>query len=381
MVAVALNDGVQVGPSSNPVVLAPGRAPQVVDQHTRDFLAALARQGVLEAGDDEDTAESLRLLVGCGFVTVEGILPRAGVGETAYTPTLTDLTLKRPMPAVRRIVSVLSLLVGPATTPPGVAIGLALLCVSAVYVTLIAPAGVSLSPLIDSPAPVMVVLFGWNLLRALPHEAGHFAVARQAGYSPDVGMGLYLYGPVFYVDLTCLEMEPRHVRVRADLAGVGIDGWVCGALLVVVVVTGEPWLQTLLLSDCVVALVNLRPTEKYDGFWALRDILDARGMSATWASPRRLLTFMRSGSPAEKRFSRALVGTYVLMFVWVITATPRWMREGLSELSQRPVEVLFAALIAVSYAGIIMLSVTLAKRRIRRTINGGETQSGAVHPQ
>ena len=366
MVAVALNDGVRVGPPSNPVVLAPGRPPRVVEEQTRRFLAELAEQGVLDAGDDEDTATSLQLLVDCGFVTAEGVTPNAGALEAAYTPTLTDLTLKLSVPALRRIVSVLSFLVWPATTMPGVVIGLALLCVSTVYVTLIAPVSASISPLIDHPAVTMVALFVWNLLRALPHEAGHFSVARRAGFTPDAGMGLYLYGPVFYVDLTCVELEPKQVRVRADLAGVSVDGWVCGALLVVAVVIREPWLYTLLLSDCAVALANLRPTEKYDGFWALRDIFDARGMSATWASPRRLLEFMRNGSPAEKRFSVALVGIYAFVAAWVIAATPRWVQEGVSELTQRPASVAFAALIAVAYAGIIIGSVAIVKRRIGR---------------
>lgn len=366
MVAVALNDGVRVGPPSNPVVLAPGHPPRVVDEHTRKFLTALAQQGVLDAADDEDTAISLQLLVDCGFVTVVGVAPKAGGVEAAYTPTVTDLTLKWSVPALRRIVRLLSLLVGPATSWGGLLIGLALLGVSTVYVTLVAPVSSSISPLIDRPAVTMAALFLWNVLRALPHEAGHLAVARQAGYVPDAGVGLYLYGPVLYVDLSCLELEPKQVRVRADLAGAAVDGWVCGVLLIVAVFTGEPWLHTLLLSDCAIALANLRPTEKYDGFWALRDMFDARGMSATWASPRRLLEFVRSGSPAEKRFSRALVGIYALAAMWVIAVAPRWVLEGLSELTQRPGAVLLAALIAVTYAGIIVGSVTMVKRRIRR---------------
>lgn len=365
MVAVALNKGVRVGPPSNPVVLVPGQAPRVVDEHTRRFLAALTQQGVLEAGNDEDTAASLQLLVDCGFVTAQGVTPQVGGGAT-YTPTLTDLTLKRPVPALRRIVRFLSRFVWPATTSTGVAIGLILLALSTVYVMLIAPVAASLSPLIDQPALMIVGLLVWNLLRALPHEAGHFAVARRAGYIPDAGMGLYLYGPALYVDLTCLELEPRRVRVRADLAGVSVDGWLCGALLVIAIATGETWLHTVLLTDCAVALANLRPTEKYDGFWALRDILDARGMSATWASPRRLLEFLQRGSQAEKRFSRALVGIYAFAVVWVIAVAPRWVQESLSELRQRPIEVLFAAIVAVCYVGIIVGSVTLLRRRIAR---------------
>lgn len=372
MVAVALNKGVWIGPQSNPVVLAPGRTPRVVDEHTRSFLSALAQHGALEAANDEDTAVSLQLLVDCGFVTAAGVTPHVGGTRTTYSPTLTDLTLKRPVPALGRIVRLLSLAVGPATTSTGVVIGLTLLAVSTVYVMLIAPVSASLSPLIDQPAVMIIGLFTWNLVRALPHEAGHFAVARRAGYIPNAGMGLYLYGPVLYVDLTCMELEPRQVRVRADLAGASVDGWLCAALLAAAVATGEPWLHAVLLTDCAVALANLRPTEKYDGFWALRDILNARGMSATWASPQRLLEFVLRGSPAEKRFSRALVGVYTVSVLWMIVVAPRWVRESLSELAQRPAEVLFAATIAVCYLGITICSVALLRRRIARTACHGK---------
>lgn len=353
------------------MVLAPGRSPRVVDEHTRQFLSALAEQGVLNAGVDEDTAQSLQLLVDCGFVTVEGIVPNDDTREGSYTPTLTDLTLKRSVPALRRVLSIVSILVLPATNAPGVVIGLALLAVSTLYVTLIAPVSASMSPLIDHPAVMMLALFGWNLLMAVPHEAGHFAVARRAGFAPNAGFGLYLYGPVLYVDLTCLELESKWVRVRADLAGVSVDGWACGVLLVVAWITGEPWLHTLLLSSCMVALANLRPTEKYDGFWALRDILDARGMSATWASPRRLMDFMRNGSPSEKRFSWTLVGIYAIMASWLGVAAPRWVQEGYSELTQRPITVLFASFIALAYAGVIIVSMWIVKQRIKRPLPWG----------
>ncbi len=100
---------------------------------------------------------------------------------------------------------------------------------------------------------LLLLIFVVTVLSAGFHEFGHAAAARRGGSTPGVmGMGLYLFWPAFYTDVTDSYRLGRVGRIRTDLGGlyfnaivaVGIVGvwWATGydALLLVVATPDPP---------------------------------------------------------------------------------------------------------------------------------------------
>lgn len=119
-----------------------------------------------------------------------------------------------------------------------------------------------MSTLLDRPGTTILAVFVAQIVRLLLHESGHYAVAAQCGNQPPVGYGLYLTGPSLYVNLSQLEPEPVSIRLRGDLAGLAIDGYVIAVLTAVYLWHPDGLAAIVLLSLCTVAVGSLRPTEK-----------------------------------------------------------------------------------------------------------------------
>ena len=67
---------------------------------------------------------------------------------------------------------------------------------------------------------LLLAVFLVTVLSAGFHEFGHAAAARRGGSSPGVmGMGLYLFWPAFYTDVTDSYRLGRVGRLRTDLGG------------------------------------------------------------------------------------------------------------------------------------------------------------------
>lgn len=362
MELLALRNGVHLGTPDNPVVLVPEATPLVVDTATLEFLLKIQSGRNPRISDDPASQKSIALLVSTGILELSGRSTGTSGTAAPYRATVTDLVIKRPLPWIRSVVRGMSEITKPLTSWAGVIIGLFLLLFSSIYSTLLMP----VQPTVDAafgnaPALILIVIL-WQLIRGAAHEAGHFAVARAGGHNPPVGIGLYLYGPVLYVDLTCMETEPRSTRIRADLAGAGIDGWLTGVLAGIYFASRDSMVAALLLSSCTVALANLRPTDKYDGYWALRDILRARGMSATWAAPRELLRTVRGQPGTERRFARILVALYAAGTIWLVISTPRWLQGTADAVFADPWKIIDFTVIGIVYFAITGATVIAVRR-------------------
>jgi hypothetical protein len=360
MELLALRDGVRLGTYDNPVVIVPGAAPLIVDAATLDFLLELQRGHRPLIGDDSASQESITLLMNVGILESSSRPAGTSGAAASYGATLTDLVIKRPSPWIGVAVRGIAVVMKPLTSWVGVLAGLLLLLATSVYSTMFMPVQPTVDTLFGNSWGLMLIVIVWQLVRGAAHEAGHFAVARGAGQIPPVGIGLYLYGPVLYVDLTCLETESRLVRIRADLAGAGIDGWLAGVLAGIYVVSRDSTIAALLLASCMVALGNLRATDKYDGYWALRDFLKARPMSATWAAPLELLRVARGQPGSDRRFARALITLYAAGTAWFVISSPRWLVGTINAVTADPSRMIDFAVIGIIYfamTGAVLIAV------------------------
>ncbi|CAM4467349.1 M50 family metallopeptidase [Paenibacillus tarimensis] len=144
---------------------------------------------------------------------------------------------------------------------------------AAVGMTLIQLPDIRMGSLYES-ASQLVLAFAIFILSLFLHELGHIAAAFRYGVKPrDVGIGLYMLMPAFFVDLSELWQIPRTQRIVVNLAGIyfqllfmgisGILGWLIGS----------PAFLFANIMMLLNVLHNLNPLLRYDGFWVLTDYL------------------------------------------------------------------------------------------------------------
>jgi putative peptide zinc metalloprotease protein len=125
-------------------------------------------------------------------------------------------------------------------------------------------------------------LWGYSLyfLSLLVHEFGHSSACLRYGASPSsIGVGVYLVFPVLYSDVSAAWSLSRWQRAAVDLGGIYLQS-VAGALFLgLYVLTGwPPWLLAVAGVGGTV-LFSLNPLFKFDGYWAIADMLGVSNFS------------------------------------------------------------------------------------------------------
>lgn len=140
----------------------------------------------------------------------------------------------------------------------------------------------------------------WWMISALfvasvvAHEFGHAAALMSYGQRPGaMGIGImYTILPVFYVNLGEAWRLPRHHRCVVNAAGVVMQLLVAGVYFLTGILLG--FNESILLAAAlvsVIALVQLVPLVRSDGFWLLADALnEPRLGQMTLSDARRLHT-------------------------------------------------------------------------------------------
>ena len=106
------------------------------------------------------------------------------------------------------------------------------------------------------------------------HEFGHAAACDKFGArSGAIGFGFYMFTPVFYADVTDAWRLKRYQRLIVDFGGIYMQMLICTTLTLIYYITGN---KTLLYASFVIGISivgNLNPFLRYDGYWALSDLL------------------------------------------------------------------------------------------------------------
>jgi putative peptide zinc metalloprotease protein len=111
------------------------------------------------------------------------------------------------------------------------------------------------------------------LAAGVVHEAGHAAALRfGGGRARAMGMGLYLFMPVFYTDLTESYGLRRAARIRTDLGGLYFHLLAAATLIAVGSVTDSPYPLVAAFIITVDVARQLIPFIRLDGYWALADL-------------------------------------------------------------------------------------------------------------
>jgi putative peptide zinc metalloprotease protein len=210
--------------------------------------------------------------------------------------------------------------------------------IAAVLLILIAGAHVltyahlGLPPHLDMDAVSWPLLYTILLASILIHELGHLAACQrwQCPHGP-LGVGLYFFNPVFYVDVTAAWRLNRRQRAIVDVGGGYLQLLCAPVCWVLFWMTQETtYLMAIVIIDLLI-LGNFEPLMKLDGYWLLSDLTGVPNLhTRTGEAVKRMWLWWlwrlgrRAAAPPASPFSqwspwvRIVIGGYVglSMLLW-----------------------------------------------------------------
>jgi hypothetical protein len=152
------------------------------------------------------------------------------------------------------------------------------------------------------------------------HEFGHASALHYGnGRARSIGVGLYLIYPSFYTDTTDSYRLSRWARVRTDLGGFYFQLIFAFGIIELFLATGQEWLLvTVALIDGLIVR-GLIPFVRFDGYWALSDLL---GIPDVLTHMRSTITRgwqRRSLRTGLKPWARPLFIVYALVTTPILT--------------------------------------------------------------
>jgi putative peptide zinc metalloprotease protein len=152
----------------------------------------------------------------------------------------------------------------------------------------------------DSLAIGFGLLFVFDLLATMIHEAGHALAIRHANRSViTAGFQLYLGHPAFFIDSADILMSPTRDRIRNAWYGPYLSLVVAGTASIVAFLMpqtgfGATMFQLSILTY-LTAVLNLIPFLELDGYWIMVDALETPDLRP------RSLSFLRHELPGKIR--------------------------------------------------------------------------------
>jgi putative peptide zinc metalloprotease protein len=166
----------------------------------------------------------------------------------------------------------------------------------------------------------MVAVAILMLASMLFHEFGHASALHYGnGRARSIGVGLYLIYPSFYTDTTDSYRLSRWARVRTDLGGIYFQLIFALGMIELFLATGQEWLLvTVALIDGLI-IRGLIPFVRFDGYWALSDLLGIPDMLTHMKSTVSRGWRRRSLRTGLKPWARPLFIVYALVTTPILT--------------------------------------------------------------
>lgn len=116
---------------------------------------------------------------------------------------------------------------------------------------------------------VAIMLFG------LVHEFGHSTALMSYGQEAGaIGMGVYLYMPVFYSNVTNAWKLKRLQRVCVDIGGIYFQALsICFVYLLTISIDNDSFIKCAIIISALQIIGNFNPFIKMDGYWMICDFL------------------------------------------------------------------------------------------------------------
>lgn len=113
------------------------------------------------------------------------------------------------------------------------------------------------------------------MLLGLVHEFGHSAALISRGQKAgDIGMGVYLYMPVFYSNVTNAWKLKRMQRVCVDVGGIYFQALAISVIYMLIsFFNGSSFIKCAIIVSALQIIGNFNPFIKMDGYWIICDLL------------------------------------------------------------------------------------------------------------
>lgn len=119
----------------------------------------------------------------------------------------------------------------------------------------------------------IVYIFLFGFLICLFHELGHASALRRYGKKAgNVGVGFFLFYPVFFCDVSEAWYIRKHERVVVNLGGIFFEFLISTLFIITFHITENTvfiWLSSIILLRTI---LNLNPFLRRDGYWILSDL-------------------------------------------------------------------------------------------------------------
>jgi putative peptide zinc metalloprotease protein len=159
-----------------------------------------------------------------------------------------------------------------------------------------------------------VIWFLLLLIVLFFHELGHSFSAKKFGINcKEIGIGLYLIFPVLYTNLGESWKLKKDKRIIINLSGIyfqlvlgliiGLSAWF----------TNSAVLSSLFFTNLTIALLNLNPFFKLDGYWVVADLLNTGNLYKD--SNNELRSLFSSKSNNKKNIKLLIYAVLRLIFI------------------------------------------------------------------
>lgn len=199
------------------------------------------------------------------------------------------------------------------------------------------------------PAGVLAVL-ALLLAATIFHEFGHAAGCSYGGAKPGrIGVGIYLWIPAFYTNVTNAYRLDRAGRLRTDLGGVYFNAVFIVAAAATYLWTGwAPLLAVVALSHLEI-VQQLLPVVRFDGYYILGDLA---GVPNLFGHVRPIMRSLLPSHRGDRSVVQLQLRSRVIVTAWVLVTVPAliigfglaawnapatWPASGTGRASWRPV--------------------------------------------
>lgn len=127
------------------------------------------------------------------------------------------------------------------------------------------------------------IIYATVLFITFFHEIGHVCAAYKFSVPPQkITFGLYLFFPVFFVDLTHIYNDSKKIKIIINLGGVYFQA-IANLFFIAIFILSTNNLHTYILLkiitiNSIIILFNLNPFFKFDGYWILSDLLNIQNL-------------------------------------------------------------------------------------------------------
>lgn len=291
----------------------------VVAEHLDGSGAEQVAQRVSDAYGQQLTGEALTYLVENKLAPV-GIatLTAEVTGPPRAERAVLSVTLRRTLVPPRGV-RVLGDAFAPLFRPAVMAVLLAAVVLLDWWLLVVHGVGTSFQIALTQPAGMLATI-GLMLGSTLFHEFGHAAGCRYSGARPGaIGVGMYLWIPVFYTNVTDAYRLDRTGRLRTDLGGVYFNALFIGIGSAAYAATGWAPLAVVVVLTHLELLQQLVPIVRFDGYYILGDLAGVPNLFAHQNAVLRRWLGRRGGTDPSADLRPA---TRRIITVWTAVTFP-----------------------------------------------------------